>query len=81
MSSQVKYVGLNQRWITVGSKDIEYRSKKTVDKVEVRVNEASNKELSRHSKRSFSYREGSDKRFLSFQILKDPLFLHPPYLI
>jgi len=67
VSSRVEYAGLKQRWITVGSKDMEYRSIKTIDKVKAREKEALSKELSNYSKKRFSCREDAEKGLLSLQ--------------
>jgi transposase len=67
VSSQVEYAGLRQRWITVGSKDMEYRSTKTIDKVKTSEKEALSKELSKYSKKRFSCREDAEKGLLSLQ--------------
>ena len=67
VSSQVEYAGLKQRWITVGSKDMEYRSVKTTDRLKTSEKETLSKELSKYSKKRFSCREDAEKGLLSLQ--------------
>jgi len=67
VSSLVEYAGLKQRWITVGSKDMEYRSIKATDKVKMQEKEALTKELDKYSKKRFSCREDGEKGLLFLQ--------------
>ncbi len=61
VSSEVEYAGLKQRWITVGSKDMEYRSVKATDKVKNREKERLTKELKSYSKKRFSCKEDAER--------------------
>lgn len=73
IGSQVEYAGLKQRWITVGSKDMENRSIKATDKVKKREKENLIKELSRYSKKRFSCKQDAEK---GLQLLQKTAKLH-----
>ncbi len=73
ISSEVEYAGLKQRWITVGSKDMEYRSVKATDKVKNREKEKFIKELKSYSKKRFACKEDAEK---GIQALQKAVKLH-----
>ena len=73
VSSEVEYAGLKQRWITVGSKDMENRSIKATDKVKTREKERLTKELNKYSKKRFSCKEDAEK---GIHVLQKEVKLH-----
>ncbi len=73
VSSEVEYAGLKQRWITVGSKDMEYRSIKATDKVKNREKERLTKELKNYSKKRFSCKEDAER---GIHVLRKAAKLH-----
>jgi transposase len=73
VSSEVEYAGLKQRWITVGSKDMENRSIKATDKVKTREKERLIKEINKYSKKRFSCKEDAEQ---GIQVLKKEAKLH-----
>lgn len=73
VSSEVEYAGLKQRWITVGSKDMENRSIKATDKVKTSEKERLIKELNKYSKKRFSCKEDAEK---GIQVLQKEAKLH-----
>ncbi len=54
VSTQAEYADLQQRWITISSKDMESRSVKSTDKAKKREHEKLTKELKKCSKKRFS---------------------------
>ncbi len=73
VSSEAEYAGLKQRWITVGSKDMENRSIKATDKAKKCEKERLTKELCRYSKKRFSCKEDAEQ---GLQVLHKEAKLH-----
>lgn len=73
ISVQAEYAGLKQRWITIGSKDMENRSRKSTEKAKKREHETLTKELNKVSKKRFSCRLDAEK---AYQFLQKTAKLH-----
>lgn len=63
ISEKVEYAGLRQRWIVVGSKDMENRSIKATEKAKKREHENLTKELHKLSKSRFSCKLDAKKAY------------------
>lgn len=66
-SVQVDYGDLKQRWIVIGSKDMEYRSMKSTDKMVKREQENLEKKLKKHSRKRFSCKSDAQESLQDLQ--------------